>query len=265
MLLRFASPGAAETLAEAQRLASEIDPTFLWEATGDGEFGFDDLAREYYGTAPQPAQAAAVALLLSSSPMHFYRKGKGRYRKAPPDALKAALASVERKKREAVQADEWTAELAAHRLPAALRAKLSMLLYRPDKNALEWKALARACETQKTNPVDLLAACGAIPSTHEFHYNRFLARSVPCRRRVPAALDADRRAVAARGERARVLDRRRDDDRDRRRLLGDAARERQRQDRHPHRSSCAAHCRAAGRIDARRARACRPSTCRDAS
>ena len=32
-----------------------------------------------------------------------------------------------------------------------------MLLYQPDKNALEWKALARACETLKTNPVELLA------------------------------------------------------------------------------------------------------------
>src|SRR4029434_956716 len=80
VLLRFASPGAAETLAEAQRLAAEMDATFLWEATADGEFGFDDLARDYFGAAPAPAQAAAVALLLSASPMHFYRKGKGRYR-----------------------------------------------------------------------------------------------------------------------------------------------------------------------------------------
>ena len=70
------------------------------KSSSDGEFGFDDLARDYYGRS-SPAQDAAVALLLSSSPMHFYRKGKGRYRKAPPEALKAALASVERKKREA--------------------------------------------------------------------------------------------------------------------------------------------------------------------
>ena len=50
-------------------------------------------------------------------------RGKGRYRKAPADALKAALASVERKKREAAQADEWTADLAAHRLPDAFAAE----------------------------------------------------------------------------------------------------------------------------------------------
>ena len=54
-----------------------------------------------------------------------------------------------------------------------------MLLYGPDKNALEWKALAAACDAQKTNPVELLAACGAIPSTHEYHFGRFLAEAFP--------------------------------------------------------------------------------------
>ena len=57
------------------------------------------------------------------------------------------------------------AELAARRLPEALSDKLAMLLYKPDKNSLEWKALAQACDAQKTNPVELLAACGAIASS----------------------------------------------------------------------------------------------------
>ncbi|MFO1311287.1 MAG: ribonuclease catalytic domain-containing protein [Burkholderiales bacterium] len=179
VLLRFASPGPAELLGEGHRLAAELDPTFLWEASDEGEFGFADLAREYYGAAPTPAQSAAVAILLHASPMHFYKKGKGRYRKAPPDALKAALASVERKAREASQIASWVSELAQNRLPDALRERLSMLLYKPDKNALEWKALHAACEARKTNPVELLAACGAIPSTHDYHFGAFVAEAFP--------------------------------------------------------------------------------------
>ena len=147
--------------------------------SGDDEFGFADLAREYYGAPPTPAQSAAVALLLHASPMHFYKKGKGRYRKAPPAALTAALASVARKEREALQTAAWVAELRAARLPEPLRAKLAMLLYQPDKNALEWKALAHASEEARTNPVDLLTACGAIPSTHDYHFNRFVAEAFP--------------------------------------------------------------------------------------
>src|SRR5213075_1746565 len=179
VLLRFASPGPAEALGDAQKLTADLDANFLWEAVDDGEFGFDELSREYYGASPTPAQAAAVALLLASSPMHFYRKGKGRYRKAPPEALKAALASVERKKREGLQTDEWVAALTRHELPDALAAKISMLLYRPDKNSLEWKALARACDALRRSPIEVLAACHAIPSTHDYHLNRFLVEAFP--------------------------------------------------------------------------------------
>ena len=179
VLLRFASPGPTELMGEGLKLASELDPNFLWEASEEGEFGFADLAREYYGASATPAQSAAVAMLLHASPMHFYKKGKGRYRKAPPDALKAALASVERKARESEQIAAWVSELAQNRLPDALRARLSMLLYKPDKNTLEWKALDAACEARKTNPVELLAACGAIPSTHEYHFGAFVAEAFP--------------------------------------------------------------------------------------
>ena len=82
VLLRFVSPGPTEMLGDAHTLAAELDPNFLWEASDEGEFAFSDLAREYYGGDPTPAQSAAVALLLHASPMHFYKKGKGRYRPA---------------------------------------------------------------------------------------------------------------------------------------------------------------------------------------
>ena len=179
VLVRFASPAPSELLGEAHGLAADLDPNFLWEASEDGEFGFADLAREYYGAGATAAQSTAVAMLLHASPMHFYKKGKGRYRKAPADALKAALASVERKARESEQIAAWVSELAQNRLPDALRARLGMLLYKPDKNALEWKALGAACEARKTNPVELLAACGAIPSTHDYHFGAFVAEAFP--------------------------------------------------------------------------------------
>jgi exoribonuclease-2 len=54
-----------------------------------------------------------------------------------------------------------------------------MLLYKPDKLALETRALAVACEAARTHPLALLAACGAIPSTHDYHFNRFLFDAFP--------------------------------------------------------------------------------------
>ncbi|MEO6749675.1 MAG: RNB domain-containing ribonuclease [Casimicrobiaceae bacterium] len=173
VLLRFASPSASEVLAESQAIAATLDAQFLWEASDDGEFDFAMLARDYFGAQAGAAQQAAVARLLHAAPMYFYKKGRGRYRKASADALKAALLSVERKAREAAQIDAWSHELLACRLPPELAQKREMLLYRPDKNTLEWKALAAACEAGKTNAVALLWACGAIPSTHDYHFDAF--------------------------------------------------------------------------------------------
>ena len=77
VLLRFDTPSPSETLARAQQLVAELDPNFLWEVVPDDEFGFDELAREYYGAAPGAAESAAVALALARAPMYFYRKGRG--------------------------------------------------------------------------------------------------------------------------------------------------------------------------------------------
>ena len=179
VLLRFDTPGPGETLAQAAAIATGLDAQFLWEVSGDDEFGFDALARDYFGAQASAPEQAAIAQVLHASPMHFYKRGKGRYRKAPPEALAAALASVERKRREAEQVAVWVDALARRELPPELAAKRAMLLYRPEKNALEWKALAAACEAERMQPVAMLAACGAIPSTHDYHYDAFLAQAFP--------------------------------------------------------------------------------------
>ena len=179
VLLRFSEPSPSALLGEAQAIAADLDPNFLWEVSREREFAFSELAGEYFGRPPKPAEAAALAICLSRSPMHFYRKGKGRYRAAPADALRAALAGSERKAREAEQVAALAEELKAHRLPEAIREKLPMLLYKPDKLALETRAVNAACEALHTGPLALLAACGAIPSTHDYHFQRFLFEAFP--------------------------------------------------------------------------------------
>jgi exoribonuclease-2 len=179
VLLRFVEPSPAALLADAHEIAAELDPSFLWEVSREREFAFSELAGEYFGHAPKPAQAAALAICLHRSPMHFYRKGKGRYRAAPADALQAALAGTERKRRESEQVADWAQELKAHRLPDAIRQKLPMLLYKPDKLALETRAVSVASEALHASPLALLAACGAIPSSHEYHFRRFLFEAFP--------------------------------------------------------------------------------------
>ncbi len=180
ILLRFSAPAAGELLYPAQALANEIDVDFLWEVCGEEEFGFEELAAEYHGEKkPSALQATSVLLRLHSAPMYFHRKGRGRYRKAPQEILHAALAGLE-KKRLALEAVERMADaLVGGTLPAEFTPLLSQLLYAPDRNKLETKALESACARSGKSPVRLLADCGAITSTHDYQLGRFLFEYFP--------------------------------------------------------------------------------------
>jgi len=179
VLMRFAAPGAAELMAGAGGEAEQIPLDFLWEASGEAEFGFDELAAEYFGAAASAHQRAAVALRLHSAPMYFYRKGRGRYKAAPADALKAALAGQARREAQAAQVAAWQERLVVGELPDDLRPALPMLLHKPDRGTLEWKAVDAAASRAGVSPVRLLAGCGAIPSTARFHFEGFLAEHFP--------------------------------------------------------------------------------------
>ena len=93
VMLRFASPGPAEMLAEALQEAENIDIDFLWEVAPQEEFDYQLLVAEYYGENPSVVQQTAMLMRLHGMPVYFYRKGRGRYRPAQPDTLKAALAA----------------------------------------------------------------------------------------------------------------------------------------------------------------------------
>lgn len=179
VLLRFGEPATGDFLPLAQRVADDIDLDFLWQCSSGEEFGFDALAREYFGRDPSAVEAAGVALKLHGAPIYFYKKGRGRYKAAPEAALKAALASVERKRQQALQKDAYLAQLAQGELPEAFRPLLNALLYRPDRNSVEWKALEEAAIALRTTPVRVIERCGGLPSTRDYHLNRFLFEHFP--------------------------------------------------------------------------------------
>jgi len=179
VLLRFDLP-LAGFMEAAQAIADEVELDFLWECCGANEFSFSDLAKDYCGHAPSPTEAAGLLFKLHGAPMYFYRKGKGRFKAAPEENLKAALASEEKKRRQAQLVADYVAQLTAGQLPEAVGAEIvDKLLFQPDKNTLEYKALEQACDAAKLTPPKLLERCGAIPSSHDFHLKRFLTEHFP--------------------------------------------------------------------------------------
>lgn len=179
VLLRFEQPAPAQLLARAQSAAEEIDLDFLWECAPQGEFGFDDLAREYHGHAPDAVEAATILFRLHGAPVYFHRKGRGRYRPAPAEILRQALAAVERKRQQEELKQTYVDALMAGELPAPIATQGVMLAVRPDKNSIEYKAVEAAAAQLQMSPLALLLARGAIRSPYRWHLDSFLVSTFP--------------------------------------------------------------------------------------
>ncbi|TFW28355.1 RNB domain-containing ribonuclease [Massilia arenosa] len=179
VMLQFEKPSPAELLEQARAIAAEVDLDFLWEVAGQEEFGFAELGAEYFGHAPRPDEAAGLILALHGAPMYFYKKGRGRYKAAPEQSLKAALAGIERKKQQAIVQQGYVEELKQGKLPDALRSMVPQLLFKPDKNTIEYKALEQACAELQTVPARLMLQVGGIGSAKDLHMGRFLFEHFP--------------------------------------------------------------------------------------
>ena len=182
-LLKFEKPAPADFVAAAQKLSADIELELAWEFASEDEFGFADLARDYFSPDPaKPAtleQQAAALLRLFDAPHYFRRAGKGRFKKAPPEILQLALKAIEKKQQLALQITAWADELAKGSCPQPIREQLYKILFKPDKNAAEYKAVVEAAKTTHIGPLDLLQQSGAISSPYQFHYQRFLFENFP--------------------------------------------------------------------------------------
>lgn len=179
VLLQFDSPSPADMMSRAQQLAGDIDIAFLWEVAGEEEFAIEQLGTEYFGHAPKPEEAAGLLLKIAASPIYFHKKGKGRYKAAPAAILQAALAGLERKKQQALLQAAMVEELKSGRLPQSMAPLVRQLLFKPDKNSMEFKALDAACAELQTTPSRLMLSVGAMPSVKAVHDAKFLIEHFP--------------------------------------------------------------------------------------
>ncbi len=189
MLIRFEKPAPAAFISAARALSQTVELEMAWEFSPDEEFGFADLARDYFSDKPTLEQQAGILFRLFEAPHYFRRAGKGRFRKAPAEVIAQALAAIEKKQQVLAQIEQWVAELSRGECPPAIRDQLYKILFKPDKNAPEFKAVVEASRATHTAPLDLLQKVRAIDSAYQFHWHRFLFENFPKGTGFPA-LDA---------------------------------------------------------------------------
>ena len=85
---------------------------------------FCRFGRRVFWCESKNEELAGLILVLHQSPIYFQKKGRGRYKAAPEENLKAALAGIERKKQQALVQAAYVDELKQYRLPEALPASV---------------------------------------------------------------------------------------------------------------------------------------------
>jgi exoribonuclease II len=179
VLMRFDKPEPSQLLPKGNALAAEVDLDLAWEFAPDDEFGFAELAGVYFQDPPLLEQQLAALLTLSQAPHYFRKAGKGRYKKAPAEVVQQALAAIEKKKAMQAQIDAWTQELLDGRCPGPITQQLYRILFKPDKNAPEYKAVVHAARAAQLGPLALLQQAGALSNAYEFHWQRFAFEYFP--------------------------------------------------------------------------------------
>lgn len=179
VIFSFDAPAPTQLMEQAQAQAQALEMDFLWECAPQEEFDIADFGQDYFGHPPSAVEKAALLFALHAAPAYFHRRGRGRYRPAPPDILQAALAAIEKKRLQAEQQQAWTDEMLAGKLPEAIGQMADALLSRPDKNTLEWKAFDAALTHSGKAPEQLLLELGAWPHALAVHRRRFFAEHFP--------------------------------------------------------------------------------------
>ena len=179
LLLKFEKPSPADLMRDAQALSATIELDLAWEFAPEDEFGFADLAREYFSAQATLIEQTAALFRLYEAPHYFRRAGKGRFKKAAAEVIAQALAGIEKKKQIQAQIEAWAAELGQGTCPAPIQTQLYKILFKPDKNAPEYKAVVEAARATQTAPLALLQKAGAINSAYQFHWQRFLFDNFP--------------------------------------------------------------------------------------
>ena len=161
-------------------VASSIDADLLWEAFDSIERNFEDVTRIYFGTTSTKEDTAGVLKVLFDNPTHFYKKGKGLFKPATPDALASAKVSLEIKRQRELQLTDYIARLEKNEFPKELSQLIPRFLYKREKNAIEEKALDEVCARKKLDRRSLLISLGVMPDPYDFHMGRFLFEHAQC-------------------------------------------------------------------------------------
>lgn len=183
-LMTLDDAGAPAMLERAGAAAAEVDLNLVWEFAPEEEaFGFAQVAQDYFGDTVTQEQRLTMLVAVHGAPHYFRRAGGGRYRKASKEVVEQALAAIAKKAAVEAQIADWQQQLQSGQCPQEMLPQLYRLLFKPDKNSAQYKAMAAAARAMQLSPLALMQHAGALgtdaAAAYDFHWQRFVFTHFP--------------------------------------------------------------------------------------
>lgn len=183
-LMTLQADDAQQVLERAVAAAPEVDLDLVWEFAPEGDtFDFAQVAADYFGDAVTQEQRLTALVAVHGAPHYFRRAGGGTYRKASREVVEQALAAIAKKAAQEAQIAQWTQQLQAGECPQEIQQQLYRLLFRPEKNGAEYRAVTAAARAMQLSPLALMQHAGALGTdaraAYDFHWQRFIFTHFP--------------------------------------------------------------------------------------
>jgi exoribonuclease-2 len=167
-------------ISAAKAVSPDIELELAWEFAPEDDFGFAELARDYFSDTGHAGRAGGHAVCgCMTRPTTSAVRARAGFAKPRPMFWPRRWRPSRRKSRLACRFRPGSPSLATGSCPQAIRDQLYKILFKPDKNAPEYKAVVEASRATHLGPLDLLMRSGAIDSPYQFHWRRFLLENFP--------------------------------------------------------------------------------------
>ncbi|KRH79453.1 ribonuclease R [Ferrovum sp. JA12] len=175
VIFEFEFTPLEQFLAQAKELQKELDVQLLWEVSTTGDtIDVKELGKEYLGRLPNSLELASFYLALFHAPIYFYKRGRGQFRRASDENLKAALFGLEKKRLQEEQKQLSLHQIQQGDTPDWLKSHYQTILYKPDKNTWEYKTAEFIANELNMSLPELVTFCGLLSDSHEFFTQKFI-------------------------------------------------------------------------------------------
>jgi exoribonuclease-2 len=175
VIFEFEYSPLEQFLLQAKTAQKEIDINLLWEVSPlTDTLDVKNLALEYLGHTPSSIELASFYLAIFDAPIYFYKRGKGLFRRAPEENVKAALLGIEKKRIQEAEKKKSLEQIQRGETPEWLKSHYHVILYKPDKNTWEYKTADFIANELGISLPQLMVKCGLITNSHDYFTQKFI-------------------------------------------------------------------------------------------